>query len=34
MVQDYVMKFKCCEFHFDGINHVLFDISEQYIDIL
>jgi len=31
MVQDYVTRFKRCEFHIDGISHVLFDISEQYI---
>ncbi len=29
MVQDYVMRFKCCEFYADGISHVLFDIGEQ-----
>ncbi len=34
MVQDYVMRFKCCEFHVGGISHVLFDISEQYFNDL
>ncbi len=34
MVQDYVTRFKCYEFHVDGISHVLFDIDEQYINDL